>query len=46
MYAAGAFRGFLLKDATEDGGGFEQQFHSREKGESVPELVVTFVPTT
>lgn len=43
MYA-GANNGFLIRDATEGGGGWEQQFHSREKGESIPQLVITFAP--
>jgi len=43
MYS-GANNGFLIKDASEGGGGSEQQFHSREKGESMPELVITFGP--
>jgi hypothetical protein len=41
MYTGSNF-GFLIRDATEGGGGFEQQFHSREKGESMPQLVITF----
>jgi hypothetical protein len=44
MYAAGANHGFLIRDASESGGGAEQQFHSREKGESMPQLVITFGP--
>jgi hypothetical protein len=43
MYA-GSNNGFLIRDASEGGGGWEQQFHSREKGESIPELVITFGP--
>jgi hypothetical protein len=43
MYA-GSNNGFLIRDATEGGGGFEQQFHSREKGENMPKLVFTFGP--
>jgi hypothetical protein len=38
-----ANHGFLLRDATESQSA-EQQFHSREKGENVPQLVVTFEP--
>jgi hypothetical protein len=34
--------GFLIRDATESGSGFEQQFHSREKGEQPPQLVLAF----
>jgi hypothetical protein len=44
MYAAGANHGFLIRDSANNGSGFEQQFHSREKGESMPELVITFGP--
>jgi hypothetical protein len=44
MYDAGANNGFLIRDATEGSGDAEQQFHSREKGESMPELVITFGP--
>jgi hypothetical protein len=44
MYG-GTNNGFLLKDATENhNGGFEQAFHSREKGVDTPQLVITFVP--
>lgn len=35
--------GFLIRDASEGGGGFEQQFHAREKNENVPQLVITYV---
>lgn len=42
MYS-GANHGFLIRDAAESGAGFEQSFHSREKGsDSPPELVLTF----
>jgi large repetitive protein len=42
MYA-GANHGFLVRDATEGGGGLEQGFHSREKGtDQPPQLVITF----
>jgi CSLREA domain-containing protein len=44
MFDTGANHGFLIRDASEGGGGSEQQFHSREKGESMPELVITFAP--
>jgi CSLREA domain-containing protein len=44
MYDAGANYGFLIRDANESGGGSEQQFHSREKGESMPQLVINFAP--
>ena len=40
MYT-GANNGFLIRDAVE-GQDSEQQFHSREKGESPPQLVVRF----
>jgi hypothetical protein len=43
MYAE-ANHGFLVRDALE-GQDAEQQFHSREKGESPPQLVVRFVAT-
>jgi hypothetical protein len=44
MYG-GTNNGFLIKDATENhNGGFEQAFHSREKGVDTPQLVITFVP--
>jgi hypothetical protein len=42
MYDTGVNHGFLIRDATEGDGGFEQQLHSREKGESAPQLVITF----
>ena len=41
MYSSGTNNGFLIKDATE-GQDAEQQFHAREKGENVPQLVLTF----
>ena len=43
MYG-GANNGFLIRDASEGGGGSVQQFHSREKGENMPQLVITFGP--
>lgn len=43
MYAGDANNGFLVHD-EEGGDGFEQQFHSPEKGETPPALVVTFAP--
>jgi CSLREA domain-containing protein len=43
LYAAGANHGFLIRDATENQDA-EQQLHSREKGESMPQLVLTFAP--
>ena len=36
-------RGFLIRDAVE-GADAEQQFHSREKGQSPPQLVLRYVP--
>jgi parallel beta-helix repeat protein len=44
IYDTGANNGFLIRDATESGSGSEQQFHSREKGENPPELVISFAP--
>jgi hypothetical protein len=41
MYSSGSNNGFLIRDANEDADA-EQQFYSREKGESPPQLVVTF----
>jgi parallel beta-helix repeat protein len=41
MYVEGNF-GFIVRDVTENGTGFEQAFHSREKKESPPRLVITF----
>jgi hypothetical protein len=36
-------KGFLIRDASENGGGMEQGFHSREKGaDNPPQLVITF----
>jgi hypothetical protein len=43
MYDSGMNNGFLLRDATENNDA-EQQFHGREKGESIPQLVITFGP--
>jgi hypothetical protein len=43
MYAANAHNGFLIRDAVEGANNSaEQQFHSREKGETPPELVLAF----
>jgi hypothetical protein len=41
MYSSGSNNGFLIRDATESQDA-EQQFYAREKGESPPQLVVTF----
>ncbi|HEV3477814.1 MAG TPA: DNRLRE domain-containing protein, partial [Gaiellaceae bacterium] len=43
MYSTGQNNGFLIRDATE-GQDAEQQFHSREKAENAPQLVLTFKP--
>ena len=45
MYDGGANHGFLIRDAEISGGGFEQQFHGREKGENPPTLIITFAPS-
>ncbi|WP_162605917.1 right-handed parallel beta-helix repeat-containing protein [Jiangella aurantiaca] len=45
MYSSGSNHGFLIKDATE-GQDAEQQFHAREKGDNVPQLVLTFKPAS
>jgi hypothetical protein len=42
MYDTDAKHGFLIRDAVEGDSGYEQQFHSREKGETPPELVVVY----
>jgi hypothetical protein len=42
MYTNNANYGFLIRDAVENSGSHEQQFHAREKGENVPQLVLTF----
>jgi hypothetical protein len=39
----GTNHGFLIRDASESGGGFEQGFNSREKGaDNPPRLVITY----
>ena len=43
MYDTGEHNGFLVRDANEDQDS-EQQYHSREKGSNLPELVLTFAP--
>ncbi|HEV3484380.1 MAG TPA: DNRLRE domain-containing protein, partial [Vicinamibacterales bacterium] len=43
MYDTGGKHGFLIRDAVENADA-EQQFHSREKGESPPQLVIRFAP--
>jgi|GEM_PF-3162244 len=42
MYSTGVNNGWKIRDATEGGGGSEQQFHSREKGSEMPQLIITF----
>jgi hypothetical protein len=42
MYVNGNY-GFLIRDAIE-GQDNQQQFHAREKGETIPQLVITFAP--
>jgi hypothetical protein len=42
MYTSGNY-GFLIRDASENGGGDEQGLHSREKiPNNPPELIITF----
>jgi hypothetical protein len=43
MYDSGLNYGFLIRDETENNDA-EQQFHGREKGENIPQLVITFGP--
>ncbi|SDU18316.1 parallel beta-helix repeat (two copies) [Jiangella alkaliphila] len=45
MYSSGSNHGFLIKDAAE-GQDAEQQFHAREKGDNLPQLVLTFKPAS
>jgi hypothetical protein len=42
MYSLGANHGFLIRDAAEGEDGAEQQYHSKEKGENQPRLVIRF----
>ena len=43
MYTPGANNGFLIRDASEGGGGFDQAFHSRENfTDNPPQLVILF----
>lgn len=44
MYSSGQLYGFLVRDSSEGGGGFEQSFHGKEKDEQPPTLVVTYAP--
>ena len=43
MYDSGAHNGLLIRDASENQDA-EQQFHSREKGSNLPQLVLKFTP--
>jgi hypothetical protein len=44
MYSGGN-NGFLIRDAAENGSGFDQAFNSREKGaDNPPQLVINFGP--
>jgi hypothetical protein len=43
MYNSGLNYGFLIRDKTENKDA-EQQFHSREKGSEIPQLIITFAP--
>ncbi len=45
MYSSGSNHGFLIKDASENQDA-EQQFHAREKGDNIPQLVLTFKPAS
>lgn len=40
MFIEGSY-GFLIRDSSEKGSGYEQQFHAREKEEYPPQLVIT-----
>jgi large repetitive protein len=43
MYTPGTNHGFLIRDASENGGGLDQAFNSREKGtDNPPQLVISF----
>jgi hypothetical protein len=44
MLTTGVNNGFLVRDASESGGGAEQQFHAREKGNNIPVLIITLAP--
>ena len=44
MYS-GTNTGFLIRDASENGPGADQQFNSREKGaDNPPQLVISYGP--
>ena len=42
IYTGGANNGFLIRDASEGGGGSEQVFYSREAGQNPPQLILRF----
>lgn len=44
MYDTSIAQGFVIRDASETGGGFEQQFRSREAGDTPPALTIAFGP--
>ncbi len=44
MYTSGQAYGFQIRDSVENGPGSEQQFRSREAGETPPRLALTFAP--
>ncbi len=46
MYDAAILNGFLVRDATENGPGSEQEFRSREDGQTPPTLEVSFVASS
>jgi hypothetical protein len=41
-FTAGTQHGFLIRDASEGGGGAEQSFRSREESNNRPVLIVTY----
>ena len=45
MYDTGAHHGFLIRDASE-GNDHEQRFHSGEKNNNRPQLVLSFGPAS
>ena len=45
MLSSGTNNGFLIRDASENQDA-EQQLHAREKGNNMPQLVLTFRPAT
>jgi hypothetical protein len=44
MLGSAGNHGFLIRDASENQGSYEQQFFSREKSINRPQLVISFVP--